>query len=176
MRSAVCIHPIKVNRIIKEFLKEVVILPVDIEIDYDNDSSVNYAVCGDLSDDVDDNDIIVYVPNWKKADYKHDKGGKYFRQDFVKRCPLAKGFSDVTISLLHEIGHTYTKVYLPDDYSREKEYSALDAITDATERCFAYFKMLDEVLATDWAIEWLQDTDNRKLAKAFEKKFWSCFE
>lgn len=174
MKNVKCIHPIKVNRIIKSFLEDVIILPIDIEIDYDNDSSVNYAVCGDIRDE--DDEIIVYVPNWKKADYNNDFGGKCFRKDFVKRCPLANGFSDVTISLLHEVGHTMTKDKLPKNYNREKEYSRVNLIQDKTAHAYAYFKMLDETLATDWAIEWLNDAENRKTAKAFEKKFWACFE
>ena len=174
MKNVKCVHPIKVNRIIKEFLEEIIILPIDIDVEYENTTDVYYAVCGDVDDE--DEEITVYVPNWKKADYRNDFGGQCFRKDFEERCPLAKGFSDVTISLLHEIGHTMTKDYLPDDYSREKEYEKVNEVKGKVAHAFAYFKMLDEVLATDWAIEWLADAENRKTAKKFEKNFWKCFE
>ncbi len=174
MKNVKCVHPIKVNRIIKEFLEDVIALPIDINVDWDNDSSVNYAVCGDINDE--DDEIIFYVPNWKKADFKDDFGGKYFRKDFERRCPLAKGFSDVTISLLHEVGHTMTKDNLPHGYNREKEYTRVNFITDKVAHTLAYFKMLDETLATDWAIAWLNNAENRKFAKQFEKKFWAYFE
>lgn len=174
MKNVKCIHPIKVNKIIKKFLEDVIALPINIDIDWDNDSSMNYAVCGDINDE--DNEIIFYVPNWKKADYNNDFGGKYFRKDFVERCTLAKGFSDVTISLLHEVGHTMTKSQLPKDYSRREEYTKINFITDKVACTLAYFKMLDETLATDWAIEWLNNAENRKFAKQFEKNFWTCFE
>lgn len=175
MKNVKCVHPIKVNRIIKEFLEEVFVFPVNLTIEHENISEVYYAVCGDFNDEEDD-EIVVYVPNWKKADYKHDFGGKCFRKDFIERCPNAKGFSDVTISLLHEVGHTMTKSQLPDDYDREKECEKVEKVKGKTAHAFAYFRMLDEMLATDWAIEWLQHKKNRKIAKQFEKKFWTCFE
>ena len=173
MKNVKCIHPIKVNRIIKAFLEDVVVLPIDIVVAHENTDAIYYAVDGDITEE--DEEIVVYVPHWEKANYKDDFGGKCFRKDFVKRCPLAKGFSDVTISLLHEIGHTMTKSALPADYDREKECDKVNKIKGKTAHTYAYFKMLDEVLATDWAIEWLSNADNRKIAKKFEKKFFKCF-
>lgn len=173
MKNVKCVHPIKVNRIIREFLEDVIVLPIDIEIESENTSDVYYAVDGDINNE--DEEIIVYVPNWRKADYKNDFGGQCFRKDFIERCPMAKGFSDVTISLLHEVGHTMTKGSLPKNYNREKECAKVDEIKDKVAHTFAYFKMTDEVLATNWAIAWLSDAENRKTAKAFEKKFWTCF-
>ena len=41
---------------------------------------------------------------------------------------------------------------------------------------YAYFTLPDETAATEWAINWLSDAENRKKAKAFEKKFFACFE
>lgn len=170
MKNVKCIHPIKVNKIIKAFIENFFPEFMDIEIDWDNNSTINYAVC------VEDDEITIYVPNWKKADFKNDDGGKYFRKDFIKRYASAKGFSDVTIALLHEIGHVMTKGDLPKNYSRYNEYNKINEIENKVERCFAYFKMLDETLATNWAIKWLENAENRKIAKAFEKKFWACFE
>ena len=173
MIAKTCIHPIKANKIIKAFIEEVLNPSAFIEIKHLVASPLMYyAIYGDIDDD----EIAVYVPNWKIANYNNDFGGKCFRKDFVNRCPMAKGFSDVTISLLHEIGHPITRDTLPQDYCRWEECDKVNEIENTTERVFAYFKMLDETLATDWAIDWLKDAEHRKMAKAFEKKFFTCFK
>lgn len=93
---------------------------------------------------------------------KNDEGDKEFRKDFVRRCPIAKGFSNITISILHELGHWFNpKEYLetdPDEYN--------NAIG------WWHFTLPCEIVATDWAIAWLQDPKNRKKAKAFEREFF----
>jgi hypothetical protein len=35
-----------------------------------------------------------------------------------------------------------------------------------------HFKLHCEMIATDWAIQWLQDARNRKIAKAFEREYF----
>lgn len=93
---------------------------------------------------------------------QNDEQDKLFRKDFVARCPLARGFSNPTLSMLHEIGHFYTsEAWLEQDQE-------LYANACGNE----HFQMYCEIVATNWAIEWLQDADNRKLAKAFERKFF----
>lgn len=127
--------------------------------------------------DEDEEIVFINVPAWKTVDYKNDEAGKYFRQDFTNRCPLAKGFSDVTISVLHEIGHRMTEDLIPADYNREKAEILCGIFAESLEEANKnYFKLPDETLATNWAIEWLQNPENRKIAKAFEKKFFACFE
>lgn len=175
MKNVKCVRPRKVNNVIREFVESVIDYSAVVYICTMEDTSVNFAVDGDL-DEAEEEEILLFVPNWKIANYADDIGGKLFRKDFVERCSIGKGFSDVTISLLHEIGHTMTKSYLPDDYDRKSECAHIDEIQDSEKRCCAYFKMLDEVLATDWAIEWLNNAENRKFAKKFEKQFWSCFK
>lgn len=93
---------------------------------------------------------------------KNDCGDQMFRIDFIKRCPLAQGFANVTISILHEIGHHFHR----EEYieTNEKEYN------EATG--FDHFKLPCEIVATDWAIKWLQDPANRRLAKQFEREFF----
>ena len=39
-----------------------------------------------------------------------------------------------------------------------------------------YFLLPDEVVATKWAIDWLENAENRKLAKAFEKEFFKYYK
>lgn len=93
---------------------------------------------------------------------QNDEGDKMFRKDFVRRCPLAQGFSNVTLSILHELGHWFhPQEYLDSD---PEEYS--NAIG------WQHFALPCEIIATDWAIEWLQDPNNRKVAKKFEREFF----
>lgn len=98
-----------------------------------------------------------------------------FRKDFVNRCPLARGFADITLTILHELGHMHSEQ--PFNYSEYIHAQILigktaNNIVEANEM---YFKIPNEENATNWAIEWLQDPENRKLAKAFEKEFFKCF-
>ena len=105
----------------------------------------------------------------------------YFTADFRRRCSIAKGFSGVTLILLHELGHFITEEKCKED---NPDYDRGMAIFEA--QCKAktekelnekyYFRLPDETYATEWAIEWLKDAEHRKIAKAFEKKFFECFE
>lgn len=103
------------------------------------------------------------------------KGHTQFRRHFEAICPMAKGFADVTISLLHELGHFSTEQKIKD-YDRQTELEFLRKYIPKELINYAYFMLPDEMAATLWAVEWLKDAENRKLAKAFEKKFFSCFE
>ena len=91
-----------------------------------------------------------------------DEDDKLFRADFVARCPLARGFADVTISILHEIGHHFHRTeYIFCDYDEYENALGTN-----------HFKLHCEMVATDWAIEWLQDANHRKIAKQFEKIYF----
>lgn len=93
---------------------------------------------------------------------QNDQADKEFRIDFVSRCPMAQGFANVTISILHEIGHWFNPIeYLESD---------VDEYNNALG--FDHFKLPCEIVATDWAIEWLQDKNHRKVAKEFERNFF----
>ena len=100
------------------------------------------------------------------ADFtEHKDTDKAFRKDFTDRCPMAKGFADVTISILHECGHFATR----DNFNWEVyEKQTAKAGSDMKK----YMAIPYEMLATCWAICWLMDPDNRKAAKEFEKKFF----
>ena len=100
-------------------------------------------------------------------------GNKQFRKDFENRCPMAKGFADVTIALLHELGHFASEQEI-EGYNRDEELKFIDTLPIGM-RNLLYFLLPDEVNATNWAIEWLNNADNRKIAKDFEKKFFACF-
>ena len=93
---------------------------------------------------------------------KKDEDDRLFRKDFVTRCPLARGFADVTLSILHEVGHHFNReAYIFCDMEEYNNATGAD-----------HFKLHCEMVATDWAIQWLQDTQNRKIAKAFEREYF----
>ena len=95
---------------------------------------------------------------------KNDEGDKLFRIDFIQRCPLARGFANVTLSILHEIGHHFHReefIFMTDIKAYEE--------AEGTD----HFKFPCEMVATDWAIAWLQSPQNRKVAKEFEKDFFA---
>ena len=85
---------------------------------------------------------------------------KMFRADFVKRCPMAQGFANVTLSILHELGH---------HFNREAVICADKLVGDNMEE---HLTLPHEVIATDWAINWLQNKENRKTVKKFEKIYF----
>ena len=91
---------------------------------------------------------------------QNDPEDKMFRADFVKRCPMAQGFANVTLSILHELGH---------HFNREVVICADKLVGDNMEEHLA---LPHEVIATDWAINWLQNKENRKTVKKFEKNFF----
>lgn len=114
------------------------------------------------------------ISMWYDIEELWCRGSSQFAQDFYSRCPMGRGFATITLTLLHELGHIHSQQEF-DGYDRPT------AILDLREQYpketinFEYFKLPDETAATDWAIEWLADAENRKMAKAFEKEFFKCF-
>lgn len=100
----------------------------------------------------------------KNLNFKYDNIDKSFRRNFVERCPLARGFSSITLTLLHECGHWATRSVMNIvEYSKMRE----DAYTQEQ-----YMQIPWEHLATEWAICWLYSPVNRKIAKEFEKDYF----
>jgi len=91
--------------------------------------------------------------------YQNDKQDKLFRKDFIRRYNGARGFSNVTISVLHELGHWVTRA----EVDWEEYYILQDQVSGQE-----YFDLYGERVATDWAIQWLSIPENRRKAKAFE--------
>lgn len=100
----------------------------------------------------------------KDLNCKHDEDDQAFRKNFVTRCPLARGFSAVTTSILHECGHWATRSLMDITVYKQMKNEA-----SSQEQ---YMKIPWEHLATDWAICWLYSPKNRKLAKEFERKYF----
>lgn len=124
------------------------------------------------------NEEIIHI-GYDISEYLDNK--KYLMQfevDFRNRCPMARGFANITLSLLHELGHFYVDLDDGIQWTEEQRKRELERIRTLPRilRNLEYFKMPDENGATEWAIAWLNDPEHRKIAKAFEKKFFSCFE
>ena len=118
--------------------------------------------CGNWAMDIDNKTPRLKLP--KDLDYEADMADKAFRKDFVERCNCAKGFSHVTLTILHECGHWATRsVFDVVEY----EKLAAQAYTQTL-----YMAIPWESLATQWAICWLLCPANRKIAKAFERSFF----
>lgn len=113
---------------------------------------------GNWAMDIDNPTPRLKIP--KDFDYR-DEQDKEFRKDFVTRCPLAQGFADVTLTILHEFGHWYTRNVM--------DIAVYDTLVHTTAN---YFANPYEVLATQWAICWLLCPANRQIAKHFEKKYF----
>ena len=102
-----------------------------------------------------------------------------FRIYWTEVAPIFNGFANVTLVLLHELGHLHTQddVILSGYAIKQKEaewdeiYKTAQSLEEANAR---YFLLQDEMTATLWAIDWLKDAEHRKLAKRFEKKFFAC--
>lgn len=139
----------------------------------------NFCACVP-SDNVKCSSILNLLIHYNFRDLSNN-GAKVFRAYWTQKYPMLKGFSDVTLALLHELGHLETIDALHEDgYSRFERMENLLYINDSGKGNFnllnfMYFNMRDEKAATHWAIEWLSDPEHRKLAKKFEKQFFACF-
>ena len=149
MTPKICIHPNKANQLIKDFTFKAVNLPFSIKMVKSN--RVEYFIEGSIEN----KNLKILVPNWKKADFTKDDCGKAFRKDFVTRCSLARGFSDVTLSLLHEMGHAMTKAFVPPMKAEIEDYN----------KAFLYDR--NEYMA-DKLIEYFED--NKKVIISTKKK------
>jgi hypothetical protein len=96
------------------------------------------------------------------------------RKSFTDKSPMTKGFANITLALLHELGH-FSSQQAFEGYDRNEEVAFLKMLPAEFAREM-YFLLPDELSATNWAIGWLSHPENRKIAKRFEKKFFACFE
>lgn len=114
---------------------------------------------------------MIGVPAYRLIAELEDSDIKLFRKDFVSRYSSARGFATITLVLAHEIGHIKTNsIYCPD---KETENAEKQMREDA-ETQEEYMKIPSEYGATQWAIEWLHNAENRALAKRFEKDFFNA--
>ena len=98
-----------------------------------------------------------------KDTQQNSKEDKLFRKDFIRRFKSAQGFANVTLSILHEVGHWMTRY----DIDWDKYFAEQENVFGQ-----GYFELEAERKASDWAIKWLSDPTNRKIAKAFEVEYF----
>lgn len=138
------------------------------------------AYCGSFFDEDTEETSFFEIGYDGSFDFSGE-GNIAFYVDFVSRCPLARGFGHITLSLLHELGHFVTA---PNFQGYDRCAAMIELRNKAKENNLSisetnkqlYFRLPEETAATDWAIMWLQDKENRKIAKAFEKQFFACFK
>lgn len=218
-----CIHPIIVNRVMKEFLEAASDLTYD-NLTIDTEKWYQHLMSEISDEEYKENcneEIIITKVSFRIKNGKNFAtltGGLDFAEEerivmidrkailnytrenlmnygvlgnFRQRCPIAKGFADITLILLHELGHQETnnkvnfakrtKEYIKGEELKKqlREYLNKGLIT-AEEYNYIinryHVKKECEMLATNWAIEWLRDPEHRKLAKQFEKEFFACYE
>lgn len=165
-----CIHPRKMVKIMERFIYLAGNEKCEL---HRADSFGTYAF----------NEKFIIDYNSKQLPYCSD----FFTKNFHRRSPVSKGFAGVTISLLHELGHRKTNDQFDIDYPDwdrrlevirlRKKYHFFGNPTehDIEQANEEYFTWPDEAMATEWAMDWLNDPANRKIAKKFEKEFFACF-
>lgn len=114
-----------------------------------------------------------------------DFGAKAVRDNAISRCKIFKGFSALSFVLLHEIGHiaTHYEDFEDKKYTKkEMEEITLDCFETSNswksfhEKFQSYHYMQpSEIAATDWAIDFIKDPNNRKILKNFEKNFFKLW-
>ena len=178
-----CIHPRRAYNLMRSFLNTA----SDLYYTYDEDDSEidkteillkkGDCFCATTYDCISDCDTLEIEYNF---DELWSNGADLFRAYWTKKVPMLKGFSNITLTLLHELGHLETSEAIREAFSfemRQLTWFAIDNKCDnEAEKNFKYFKMPDEAAATNWGINWLSNAENRKIAKHFEKEFWACFE
>ena len=90
-----------------------------------------------------------------------------------QRNKAMKGFAQVTRILLHEYGHHMTFHKIMELYG-EEEMERLYKKAGCSNSLYLHVPC--EWVATKWAIDWLDDSEHRKIARDFERKFWACFK
>ena len=185
------VKPRKIVWVMRDFINAVSDLEYILEADFDGEKYSNTIkakrtvklvegkhfstfVCDPLWQDFEEHFVIFY-----NIDDLHNYTMKDFRKDFVSRCPMGRGFANITLTLLHELGHQETNVGVWSIKDRNTAEAKLaerfeNGEIDKHQLQDEYFRFPDEKMATDWAIEWLKDAEHRKMAKIFEKEFFKC--
>ena len=123
------------------------------------------------SDHVFNECATLFTYNWAQLNETTPDGVIIVYRDMEKRASYMRGFARVTKNLLHEIGHVATAIDVWERYGLANVQRKHMQCRGNAE----YVTLPDEYAATQWAIDWLADTNNRKKAKAFEKEFFKCF-
>lgn len=182
-----CTNPNNAVREMKKFMMAVSDLPIPVSMRKmsakDGEGfacNINYICTGKKT-----------IPQFNALEFFYDSSlrtNPYYSDEFTrwvhKERSYARGFASITLCLLHEMGHYYTvkKVFEENpDYNRGEEIFKIICLIEMKnnpmyEANRLYQQLPDELAATTWALDWLADAEHRKLAKAFEKKFFANYE
>ena len=108
-------------------------------------------------------------------DFEEYKEDEIFRKFIISLDSSMQEFANITLSLLHEMGHNVhrNKTF---SYDRTEMMKKIEKEAQSEEDLhFGYFQLPDELAATKWAINWLKKKENRLLAKQFEKEYFEAF-
>lgn len=182
MKEKKCIHPRKVHKVMQEFLNtasDLVYYDEDDEVFYKAFIRLHKGDCfqADVADEIENDEVQDIYYNFPEL---FAKSSKIYRKFWIEKYPMLKGFSDITISLLHELGHLETNDKIRHSFSIDQREAAIEDLDNRSLSYKAlnhlYFVLPDEKAATEWAFKWLAKKKNRKIAKKFEKEFFKCFE
>lgn len=97
--------------------------------------------------------------------------------DFAKRKGLKVDCGIFLLSFFHELGHHLTIDNLTDEEDEECE-AIKETLTDNDADCEKYFSVLDEWLATSWAIDYINNNTEqiRQLAEDVQTAIQSFIE
>ena len=168
-----CINEKKTKKLMQKFIDTASDLSIKIYVEKDDSFK---ADCPDGKlEDCEEKIHINY-----NFDDMNDIADKVYRKVWTTAYPYLKGFANITINLLHELGHLEIHNQIREQYSyaqREYDINTLDnSNLPAILQMIAYCMLPDERAASEWMAEWLSDKENRKLAKKFEKEFFTYFE
>ena len=182
MKEKKCLHPRKAQKIMQEFLNvasDLVYYDEDDEVYYKTFIQLHKGDCfqADVADVIGNDEVQDIYYNFPEL---FAKSSKIYRKFWTEKYPMLKGFSDITISLLHELGHTETNDRIRPSFSIDEREATMEDLDNRNLSYKAlnhlYFMLPDEKAATEWAVQWLSKGKNRKIAKKFEKKFFALFE
>lgn len=170
-----CVHPRKAKKLMEDFVN----YASDLFCDDEKTEIIlrkGYCFSAESVDCVADCEELSIEYNLEQI---WDNGMALFRKFWEERAPILQEFSNITLTLLHELGHLETSDEIRKTFSYKDRHilqEAIDFLYDTeAEKNYYYFKMPDEASATQWGINWLTDTENQKVTKIFEKNFLACF-
>ena len=173
-------HPRKVQRLMREFLEDASTLTYfddDLEMEIQRSISLRKGKDGFCTDPTpEDESTVVIFYDFTDLD-QTKTSPRVFNQNVRARASFTRGIADVTIALLHELGHNAVFGNLPKGFNRNDELINIFAATrdNFVLRCQMYCDLPDEWAATQWAIDWLSDPENRRKARAFERAFFKAW-
>ena len=118
----------------------------------------------------DPNSDVITIP----GNYNGDDYDSLFMR-FLRSHGLTPDFDAITLSLLHELGHSQTQNLMTDEESEEcdviKSIYAITIDEDSDDFQFKYWEVKDEFMANTWAIMYANCFLNKvqNLENIFEK-------